>query len=54
MKYKVGEIFYFLENRIESGHSLREIINIIDVLNFQKQDDIFEMSKIYEEILHNM
>lgn len=54
MKYKVGEIFYFLENRIESWHSLREIINIIDALNFQKQDDIFEMSKIYEDILHNM
>ena len=54
MKYKIGEIFYFIDNKIESGHSLREIINIIDDLSFQKQADIFEMSQIYESILFNM
>ncbi len=54
MKYKIWEIFFFLNNRIENWNTLREIINIVDELNFQKQEDIFEMSRIYEEILHNL
>jgi type I restriction enzyme M protein len=51
MQYKVGEIFYFLDNRIESGHTLREILDIIDELSFQSQDDLFELSHIYEDLL---
>lgn len=51
IKYKVWEIFHFIDNRIESGHTLREIINIIDDLNFQKQEDLFELSHIYEDLL---
>lgn len=54
MKYKVGEIFYFLDNRIESWHTLRETINIIDGLSFQSQDDLFALSKIYEDLLQGM
>lgn len=54
MKYKIGEIFYFLENRIESGHTLREVINIVDGLNFQSQSDLFALSKIYEDLLQGM
>jgi type I restriction enzyme M protein len=54
MKYKVGEIFYFIENRIESGHTLREILTIVDSLNFQNQEDLFELSKIYEDLLQGM
>ena len=54
MKYKVGEIFYFLENRIESGHTLREILDIIDALSFQSKNDLFELSQIYENLLHGM
>ncbi len=54
MKYKVGEIFYFMENRIESGHTLREVIDIVDNLNFQSQSDLFALSKIYEDLLQGM
>jgi type I restriction enzyme M protein len=54
IKYKVGEIFHFIDNRIESGHTLREIIDIIDELNFQKQEDLFELSHIYEDLLQGM
>ncbi len=54
IKYKIGEIFYFLDNRIESGHSIREIIDIIDTLDFQSQADLFELSKIYEDLLQGM
>jgi type I restriction enzyme M protein len=54
IKYKIGEIFFFLDNRIESGHTLREILDIIDGMNFQSQEDIFELSKIYEDLLQGM
>lgn len=54
IKYKIGEIFYFLDNRIENGHTLREVIDIIDKLNFQSQEDLFELSKIYEDLLQGM
>lgn len=54
MKYKIGEIFYFLDNRIESWHTMRETINIIDGLSFQSQDDLFALSKIYEDLLQGM
>ncbi|MDD3302701.1 MAG: N-6 DNA methylase [Candidatus Gracilibacteria bacterium] len=54
IKYKVGEIFHFIDNRIESGHTLREIVDIIDNLNFQKQEDLFELSHIYESLLQGM
>lgn len=54
IKYKVWEIFHFIDNRIESGHTLREIIDIIDGLNFQKQEDLFELSHIYEDLLQGM
>ena len=54
IKYKLWEIFYFIDNRIESGHTLREIIDIISDLNFQKQEDLFELSHIYEDLLKGM
>ena len=54
IKYKIGEIFFFLDNRIESGHTLREILDIIDGMDFQSQEDIFELSKIYEDLLQGM
>lgn len=54
IKYKIGEIFYFLDNRIESGHTLREILDIVDSLNFQSQEDLFELSKVYEDLLQGM
>lgn len=54
MKYKIGAIFEYLDNRIVSGHTLREIINIIDELNFQSSDELFELSHIYENLLKGM
>ena len=54
MRYKVGEIFSYVDNRIESWHTLRGVIDILDELSFQSSDDIFEMSQIYESILFNL
>lgn len=52
--YKIWEIFYFLDNKIESWHTLREVLDIIDELNFQSQEDLFQLSHIYESLLQWM
>lgn len=54
IRYKIGEIFSFIDNLIESGYTLRETIDIIDGLDFQSQSDIFELSKVYEDLLQGM
>lgn len=54
IKYKIGAIFEFLDNRIASGHTLREILDIIDTLDFQSSDELFELSHIYENLLKGM
>ena len=54
IKYKIGAIFEFLENRIANGHTLRDILDIIDELSFQNHNDTFELSLVYEKLLKNM
>src|SRR6056297_1679702 len=54
VKYKIGAIFEYLDNKIASGHTLREILDIIDTLNFQSSDELFELSHIYENLLKGM
>jgi type I restriction enzyme M protein len=54
LRYKIGAIFEFLDNRIASGHTLREILDIIDTLDFQNQEELFELSHIYENLLRGM
>ena len=54
IRYKIGAIFGFLENRIASGHTLREVLDIIDTLNFQSQNELFELSHLYENLLQGM
>jgi type I restriction enzyme M protein len=51
---KIGGIFEFLENRIASGHTLREVLDIIDSLNFQNSNELFELSMVYEHLLKGM
>ena len=54
MRYVVGNIFGFIRNNIVNGSTLREVLNVIDTLNFQSNDDMFELSLIYETLLKNM
>lgn len=54
MSYKVGNIFEFLDNKIASGHTMREVLDIIDTLNFQSKDELFELSHVYENLLQGM
>ncbi len=52
--YKIGAIFEYLDNKIASGHTLREVLDIIDTLNFQSESELFELSQVYERLLQNM
>lgn len=54
LSYKIGAIFEYLDNRIASGHTLREILDIIDALDFQSSDELFELSQVYETLLKGM
>ena len=54
IKYKIGEIFSELKNRIQSGYNLREVINLIDSLRFGTSAEKHEMSHLYEAKIQNM
>jgi type I restriction enzyme M protein len=54
IKYKIGAIFEFLDNRIANGHTLREVLDIIDEMDFHNQSDLFHLSLIYEKLLKDM
>ena len=54
IEYKVGEIFGELKNKIQSGYTLRNILDIVDSLNFQTSEEKHELSHLYESKIGNM
>lgn len=54
LEYKIGEIFGEINNRLQSGYSLREVIDRIDELRFLSNDDKHELSSLYEDKIKNM
>ena len=54
IEYKIGEIFSELQNKIQSGYNLREILLLVDKLNFQTQKQKHELSHLYETKIRNM
>ncbi|MGO3702183.1 MAG: type I restriction-modification system subunit M [Candidatus Saccharimonadales bacterium] len=52
--YKIGEIFGEVNNKIVGGRNLREVIDIIDDLQFQTQDELDQLSALYEDRLKLM
>jgi len=54
LEYKIGEIFSELKNKIQSGYTLREVINLIDQLRFRSHAEKHEMSHLYEDKIKNM
>ncbi|MFZ3200924.1 MAG: N-6 DNA methylase [Candidatus Acidiferrales bacterium] len=54
IKYKIGEIFGEIKNKISSGYNLREIIDHIDELRFRSQTEKHELSHLYEAKIRNM
>jgi len=51
---KIGEIFHELKNKIQSGYSLRNILDIVDKLHFQTNEEKHELSHLYESKIQNM
>ncbi|OGM11935.1 type I restriction endonuclease subunit M [Candidatus Woesebacteria bacterium RBG_16_34_12] len=54
IEYKIGEIFGELKNKIQSGYTLREILNIVDGMRFRSQREKYELSHLYESKIKNM
>lgn len=54
LEYKIGEIFAEIANRFRSGYSLREVIEIVDTLNFGSQQAKHELSDLYETRIKRM
>ena len=54
LEYKVGEIFGEIQNRLQSGYNLREVLELADQLKFQTSAEIHEMSHLYEDKIKNM
>ncbi|MBU4350746.1 type I restriction-modification system subunit M, partial [Patescibacteria group bacterium] len=54
IEYKIGEIFNELKNKVQSGYTLRDVINHVDELKFQTSDEKHEMSHLYEDKIKNM
>lgn len=49
--YKIGEIFGEVGNKIQSGRNLREVIDVIDQLEFKTQEELDDLSVLYEDRL---
>lgn len=54
IEYKIGEIFSELKNKIQSGYTLREILNRVDGMRFRSQTEKHELSHLYEGKIKNM
>ncbi len=54
LNYKIGEIFSEIRNKLQSGYSLREVINKVDSLKFLSSEDKHELSSLYEDKIKNM
>ncbi len=54
IEYKIGEIFSELKNKIQSGYTLREVVNLVDELRFRTHKEKHEMSHLYEAKIKNM
>lgn len=54
LEYKIGEIFSELNNKVQSGYNLREVINLVDGLRFRTYEEKHEMSHLYESKIQRM
>jgi len=54
LEYKIGQIFAEITNRFRSGYSLREVIDIVDTLDFGSTEAKHELSDLYEVRIKRM
>ncbi|MBI2448167.1 SAM-dependent DNA methyltransferase [Candidatus Microgenomates bacterium] len=52
--YKIGEIFSEIKNKIQSGYTLRNILDVVDGMHFHTQSEKYELSHLYESKIKNM
>ena len=54
IEYKIGEVFGEIQNKIQSGYNLRDVIDLVDELRFRSQVEKHELSHLYEAKIKNM
>ncbi|MEA5521416.1 N-6 DNA methylase [Limnoraphis robusta] len=54
IEYKIGEIFWEIKSKFQSGYSLRDALDEIDELRFRSQIEKHELSHLYEAKIRNM
>ena len=54
IEYKIGEVFGEIQNKIQSGYNLRDVIELVDELRFRSQTEKHELSHLYEAKIKNM
>jgi len=54
LEYKIGQIFSEISNKLQSGYSLREVINKVNELQFLSNEEKHELSSLYEDKIKNM
>jgi len=54
IEYKIGEVFGEIKNKLQSGYSLRDAIDVVDELSFGSQTERHELSVLYEDKIKRM
>ena len=54
IEYKIGEVFSEIKNKLQSGYTLRDVIDRVDELRFGSQSQKHELSHLYEAKIKNM
>ncbi|MCO5119487.1 MAG: type I restriction-modification system subunit M [Burkholderiaceae bacterium] len=54
IEYKIGEVFSEIKSKIQSGYTLRDVIEQVDELHFRSQSEKHELSHLYEAKIRNM
>ena len=54
LEYKIGEVFSEIGNKLQSGYTLRDVLNNVDSLRFLSIEEKHEMSHLYEEKIKDM
>ena len=54
LEYKIGEVFSEIGNKLQSGYTLRDVLNNVDTLRFLSTEEKHEMSHLYEEKIKDM
>lgn len=50
----IASIFGEIYNRMLSGYLLRDVVNLVNEIQFQSQDEIFTLGHLYESLLQDM